>query len=65
MLDLANEINARLGVRRVCVLDLGGGMPVDYGSDAPDAEQVAAPRRPAGPPACEAAPPPPAPPPPA
>ena len=37
VLHLAQEINAYVGSRQVRVLDLGGGLPVDYASDAPDA----------------------------
>ena len=38
VLQLAQEINAHVGSRQVRVLDLGGGLPVDYESDAPDAD---------------------------
>ena len=38
VLQLATEINAHVGSRQVRVLDLGGGLPVDYASDAPDAD---------------------------
>ncbi len=37
MLHLAKEINGHVGSRQVRVLDLGGGLPVDYASDEPDA----------------------------
>ncbi|MEU8774588.1 diaminopimelate decarboxylase [Streptomyces sp. NPDC048606] len=33
---LAEEINAAVGHRRVDTLDIGGGLPVDFASDAPD-----------------------------
>ena len=46
---LADEINELIAThsigadsstpRRVTLLDIGGGMPVDYGSDAPDAAE--------------------------
>lgn len=36
VLALANEINAHCGAEQVRTLDIGGGMPADYGSDAPD-----------------------------
>lgn len=39
VLDLAREINANIGEKRVRVLDIGGGMPVDYESDLPDDER--------------------------
>ena len=38
VLDLAREINDLVGARQVATLDLGGGMPVDYASDADDAD---------------------------
>jgi len=38
VLLLAKEINTHVGSRQVRVLDLGGGLPVDYDSDAPDAD---------------------------
>lgn len=36
VLDLAREINAHVARRQVRVLDIGGGMPVDYASDLPE-----------------------------
>jgi len=33
--NLAVEVNELLGEQRIKVIDLGGGMPVDYGSDDP------------------------------
>ena len=36
VVDLATQINAHVGRKQVDTLDIGGGMPVDYGSDAPD-----------------------------
>ncbi|GMH89981.1 hypothetical protein TrST_g10985 [Triparma strigata] len=38
--ELAEEINGVLGERRIQVLDIGGGMPVDYGSDEVTEETV-------------------------
>ena len=34
ILDLANDINCHLGCDRVRVIDIGGGLPVDYRSDS-------------------------------
>jgi diaminopimelate decarboxylase len=40
VVDLADEINEHVGGKQVRTLDIGGGMPVDYSSDAPDTSDV-------------------------
>lgn len=36
VVDFATSINTHVGRRQVTILDIGGGMPVDYDSDVPD-----------------------------
>merc|ERR1719229_437196 len=40
IVELAIEINTELGNNQVCVFDMGGGMPVNYGSDAWHTDKV-------------------------
>lgn len=40
IVELALELNASLGQQQVCVLDMGGGMPVNYSSEAWHSEKV-------------------------
>merc|ERR1719230_135929 len=38
--DFARRVNARVGRRQVTVLDIGGGLPVNYSSDAWRSDKV-------------------------